>query len=80
MYLNETWVNQNYTLGKCWTDSKSQAMGVKAPTGKGGQFIILHAGTKHGSVTNAELIFQVKNDGDYYKQMNSAVFVEWFRQ
>ena len=36
VYLDETWCNQNHTIGKCWTDSSSQqATGIKPPTGKG---------------------------------------------
>ncbi|XP_045121982.1 uncharacterized protein LOC123510713 [Portunus trituberculatus] len=80
VYLDETWVNQNYTVGICWTDTASQqATGIQAPTGKGNRLIILHAGTKDGFVENAELVFQAKNDGDYQHQMNSAVFEEWFK-
>ena len=80
LYLDETWVNQNYTVSKCWVDTTSEkATGVKVPTGKGCRLIILHAGTKHGFVPNAALVFQAKNDGDYHKQMTSVVFDEWFR-
>ncbi|XP_063847657.1 uncharacterized protein LOC135095928 [Scylla paramamosain] len=80
VYLDETWVNQNCTVGKCCTDTSSkEATGVKPPTGKGARLIILHAGTKHGFINNAELFFQAKNDCDYHNQMNSTVFEEWFR-
>ena len=35
VYLDETWVNQNSTVGKCWTDSSSrEATGVKGSTEK----------------------------------------------
>ncbi|XP_066958850.1 uncharacterized protein [Macrobrachium rosenbergii] len=79
VYLDETWVNQNYTVQKCWTDlSSQQATGVKPPTGKGSRLIILHAGTEDGFV-NAELVFQARNDGDYHEQMNAEVFEKWFR-
>lgn len=78
--LDEAWVNQNYTVPKCWVESTaSKASGVKMPTGKGSCQIILHAGTKHGFVKNAELIFQAKNYGDYHNQMTSIKFEEWFR-
>lgn len=79
VYLDETWVNQNYTVGKCWIDTSSdKATGVNPPTGKGSRLIIVHAGTKEGFVPNARHIFQAKNDGDYHKQMNATVFQEWF--
>lgn len=33
VYLDETWVNQNHTVSKCWIDNRAnQATGVKAPT------------------------------------------------
>lgn len=80
VYLDETWVNQNYTVPKCWLDSTaSKATGVKVPTGKGSRLIILHAGNKHGFIHNAELMFQAKNDGDYHNQMTAVTFEEWFR-
>ena len=79
VYLDETWINQNHTVGKCWIDSKSKsATGIKPPTGKGSRLIVLHAGTKNGFVPNCELVFQAKNDGDYHNQMNHTVFREWF--
>lgn len=80
VYLDETWVNQNYTVGKCWTDNSSpHATGVRQPTGRGSRLIIVHAETKNGFVKNAELVFQAKNDCDYHNQMNSKVFEDWFR-
>lgn len=64
VYLDETWVNQNYTVLKCWIDSAYQkGTGINVPTSRGSRLIILHAGTKQGFVSNTELIFQAKNDG-----------------
>ncbi|XP_050707116.1 uncharacterized protein LOC126992421 [Eriocheir sinensis] len=81
VYLDETWVNQNYTVSKCWVDNNSEkAVGVKVPTGKGGRLIVLHAGTKDGFVSDASLIFMAKNDGDYHNQMNAESFEKWFQQ
>ncbi|XP_066944515.1 uncharacterized protein [Macrobrachium rosenbergii] len=78
--LEETWVNQNYTVGKCWKDNKTEnATGIKVPSGKGGRLIILHAGSAEGFIPNAELKFTAKNDGDYHRQINHEVFEEWFR-
>lgn len=80
VYLDETWVNQNYTVEKCWTDTTSDAAtGIKPPTGKGSRLIVLHAGTKDGFINNCELIFRAVNDGDYHKQMNGTMFEEWFK-
>ena len=75
VYLDETWVNQNYTVSKCWmNENGGQAMGMKVPTGKGGRLIILHAGSKEGFVPGAVLVFQAKNVGDYHDQMNAETF------
>ena len=61
VYLDETWVNQNYTVAKCWVDTTSPtATGIRQPTGKGSRLIILHAGTKNGFVENAKLLFKSK--------------------
>ena len=81
VYLDETWINQNYTVQKCWVDCSSNlATGVKPPVGKGSRLIILHAGTKNGFVPNADLVFQAKNDGsDYHSQINAQVFEKWFK-
>ena len=80
IYLDETWLNQNYTVTKCWTTKDRKiATGVNPPTGKGARLIIVHAGSKDGFVPNAELIFKATNDGDYHNQMNSKVFEEWFK-
>ncbi|XP_064120247.1 uncharacterized protein LOC135224853 [Macrobrachium nipponense] len=79
VYLDETWINQNHTVRKCWIDPNSEKpTGIKPPTGKGSRLIVLHAGTKNGFVPNCKLVFQAKNDGDYHIQMNHTVFKEWF--
>ena len=81
VYLDETWVNQNYTVAKCWQDTTSPGgSGVQQPTGKGSRLIIVHAGTKNGFIPNASLVFQAKNDGDYHHQMNATLFEKWFRE
>ncbi|XP_066969265.1 uncharacterized protein [Macrobrachium rosenbergii] len=80
IYIDETWVYQNYTVNHCWMDTNSKkATGVKPPTGRGKRLIILHAGSKEGFVQNADLVFESKNDGDYHHQMNSKMFEEWFK-
>jgi len=79
VYLDETWVNQNYTVSKCWVNENAgQAMGVRVPTGKAGRLIILHAGSKEGFVLGAAHVFQAKNVGNYHDQMNAETFEKWF--
>lgn len=61
VYLDETWINQNYTVSQCWVDSSSEkAVGVKIPTGKGGRLIILHIRAKNGFVPDPPLSFRRK--------------------
>lgn len=80
VYVDELWVNENSTRN-CGIDTSLQeaTTGVKPPSGKGARLVILHAGTKDGFVNNGELILQAKDENDYYNQLNSTVFEEWFR-
>ncbi|XP_066982753.1 uncharacterized protein [Macrobrachium rosenbergii] len=80
IYLDETWVNQNYTVGKCWKDNKSEnASGIKVPSGKRWPTYNSTCRLCMWFHSNAELTFTAKNDGDYHRQMNHEVFEEWFR-
>jgi hypothetical protein len=54
--------------------------GLKDPSGKGGRWIILHAGSSSGFVDNGLLIFQSKKSGDYHEEMNSDCFQTWFAE
>jgi hypothetical protein len=59
-YLDETWINEGYTVGKMWQDknitSSRQAFlegwstGIKPPSGKGKRLIITHIGSVDGFV------------------------------
>lgn len=55
------------------------AVGVRVPTGKGGHWIVLHAGTKNVFVHEASLVFRARNVGDYHDQMNAETFEKWFQ-
>ena len=78
IYLDETWLNQNHTLQKCWTDYDGRG-GLKVPSGKGKRLIVLHAGGEQGWIKGAELVFVGKKDtGDYHHEMNISHFMEWF--
>lgn len=80
VYLDETWVNQDLTLGKCFTDKVfKHTPGGEPPCRKGNYLIILHAGTRDGFVNNAELVFQAENKTNHDNPMNSAFFEKWFR-
>lgn len=90
-YLDETWVNAGHTKGKVWEDgnvtTREEAFrqglttGLRAPSGKGGRLILLHAGSKEGFVNAACLIFRAtKGTGDYHKEMDGPRFENWFSE
>lgn len=59
IYLDETWVNQNECVSKCWTVADG-SVGPKLKTGKGARYIIVHAGGEDGFVPGAFLSFRSK--------------------
>ncbi|XP_062523606.1 uncharacterized protein LOC134198261 [Corticium candelabrum] len=80
VYLDETWLNAHHTLKRCWADYDGKG-GLRVPSGKGGRLIILHAGWKEGWISNADLVFRgKKGTGNYHQEMNTAHFMEWFRE
>lgn len=80
IYLDETWVNQNECVTKCWTVADG-SVGPKLKTGKGARYIIVHAGGEDGFVPGALLFFRSKNGnkGDYHDSMNHTCFQSWFQ-
>ena len=78
VFLDETWLNANHTVGKMWTDDTPHAS-TKVPEGKGERLIICHAGTSKGFVENGLLAFKSKKTGEYHEDMNAEVFTEWFQ-
>lgn len=80
VYLDETWVNQNECVAKCWTTGGT--VGPKIKTGKGGRFIILHAGGKNGFIPEGLLMFKSANGNksDYHDAMDHERFLKWFTE
>jgi len=90
VYLDETFVNKNYSgSDKSWycddwqgdpSLDKSFGPYVNKPSGKGDRFIILNAITDKGWIDGAKLIFKAKtNSGDYHGSMDEDNFTKWFR-
>ena len=83
-YLDETWVNEGYTVLKVWQDKnitsslnallEGLSTGIKAPSGKSERLIITHIGSSDGFVEGGLLMFQSKKTGNYYEDMNENVF------
>ena len=73
-------INQNDCVSKCWTIADG-SVGPKLKTGKGGRFIILHAGGHDGFIPGALLFFRSKNGnkGDNHDSMNYMCFRDWFQ-
>lgn len=79
MWLDETWVNAGHTRTKGWSDDTVKGS-MPGPTGKGGRFIVLHAGTSHGFVGGALLLFKSKKTVDYHEEMDHDRFCRWFKE
>jgi transposase len=89
-YLDETWLNEGYTVGKMWHDknitSSRQAylnglsVGIKPPSGKGKRLIITHIGSRDGFLKEGLLAFESVRTGDYHEDMNADVFEDYFSQ
>ena len=78
VYLDETWVNQNESIKKCWTTADG-SVGPKLNTGRGSRNINLHAGGEEGFVPGGLLMFRSRNGnkGDFNDSMNHECFREW---
>ena len=77
VFLDETWIFLSGTNRRAWQDDSARS--VRKVRGSGGKrFVILHAGTRNGFVSNASLIFSSNCDSvDYHNCMNSATFEKW---
>ena len=90
LYLDETWVNAGHTSPFAWLP-QLKLVGIqgdtdiikhlpKIPPGKGKRLIVLHAGSEDGFVEGMDLVFEGKKGGDYHREMNTTVFLEWFER
>jgi len=78
VYLDETYVNKNYSCGFTWYFNEDGPL-VNKPSGVGPRLILVHAITKDGWVDGAKLVFEAKKrTGDYHGQMNWDNFSKWF--
>ncbi|KAE8740517.1 hypothetical protein FOCC_FOCC013962 [Frankliniella occidentalis] len=93
IYLDESYVNQRHTTTCTWYDTGIKSgrdaflngltTGPKTKTGKGGRFVLLHAGGAKGFVPGAKLVFKAKKSkkiegGTHHDEMCSDVFHPWF--
>ncbi|KAH9642811.1 hypothetical protein HF086_012305 [Spodoptera exigua] len=73
VYLDETYIHQNYKPKKSWQGPSTSGLVDKISAGK--RHIIVHAGSKEGFVPNALLIYSTKSViADYHHDMNATNF------
>ena len=73
IYMDETWVDNNLTFGKCW--QSDDILGVVTNTSSSNRIIVVQAGSKNGFIDGSELLFKAgKVSGDYHGQMNGQNF------
>ncbi|XP_052124354.1 uncharacterized protein LOC113215480 [Frankliniella occidentalis] len=95
VYLDESYVNQRYTTSHAWYDTGIQSYrdvyregltsGPNTPSGKGGRFVLLHAGSASGFVSNAKLVFVATKakrvaGGTHHDEMCAKRFTKWFKE
>lgn len=77
VYLDETWIFQNGTVGRSWQDDDLKT--VKTTKVDGKRYIVLHAGNKNGFIPGADLVFSSSTkNSDYHGEMNQVNFLNWF--
>ena len=75
-FLDETWVDSNITVDKCW--QSNEVSGVLQNYSAGNRLVILHAGSKNGFIPGAKLLYKLgSTSGDYHGQMNYENFKKW---
>ncbi len=80
VYLDESYVNKNYSNDFIWYYGEDGPW-VQKPTGKGERLIIINAITRDGWVPGSKLVFKsTRKTGDYHGQMNWDLFRKWFTE
>lgn len=91
IYMDETWVNVGEASSRIWKDQNIKTpkdaflagltTGLKDPTQRGPRFVIVHAGSKHGFVEKAQLVFLAKKGtADFHHEMDGVTYEKWFKE
>ncbi|XP_046981561.1 uncharacterized protein LOC124550863 [Schistocerca americana] len=76
-YVDETWIDSNLVVGKCWP--KNAAAGVPGWGTSSKRLIVGSVGSRKGFIREAQLNFWANSaKGDYRGQMTSEIFEKWF--
>ena len=79
VFIDETWVDTSYTSKYCWQGDNTP--GTIRPCNRGQRIIVVHAGTKDGFVSGAELIYKARSTtGDYHSEMDGKNFTKWIEE
>ena len=79
IYLDETYVHQNYKVKKSWQGPSTTGVIEKISQGK--RHIVIHAGSEKGSVPNTLLVYSTKSKmANYHDDMNSENFMKWLSE
>ena len=80
VYLDESYVNKNYSNDFIWYYGEDGHW-IQKPTGKGERLIIINAITQFGWIPGSKLVFKsTRKTGDYHGQMNWDLFRKWFTE
>ncbi|KAJ4430613.1 hypothetical protein ANN_19202 [Periplaneta americana] len=71
VYLDETWIDINHTKRKIWVCDDGD-IPLNVPLGKGGLFIIVHAGSSSEFIPGAYHSFKSKSANDPHEEMNAV--------
>ena len=75
IYTDETFIHTSHASQKAWQSD------VNVSISKGERCIIVDAGSEHGFVQGARLVYDGKSSsGDYHSEINSEKFMRWLRE
>lgn len=79
-YLDESWLDTNLTVDKCW-QKEGDVKGILKWGSASNRLIVVHIGSENGFLENGVLVFKAGNStGDYHGQMNSENFEKWLKE
>lgn len=78
-FLDETWLDTNLVMGKCWQGPG--VMGVTSSASGSGRYIVVGIGSEKGFLPGSQLVFKAgSSTGDYHGQMNGENFTRWIME
>nr|XP_004932428.2 uncharacterized protein LOC101736207 isoform X1 [Bombyx mori]XP_012551118.1 uncharacterized protein LOC101736207 isoform X1 [Bombyx mori]XP_037867233.1 uncharacterized protein LOC101736207 isoform X1 [Bombyx mori] len=79
VFVDETYIHSTYHSKSCWQSEEEPRLFTSDSVGS--RWIIAHAGTENGFISNALFIFKSQSkSSDYHDDMNSANFLKWMNE